>query len=221
MQGLDEIGLEYNTDKASRWRASDGKMRKGHGYLEIYERYFSPIRTQSVNIIELGCGPTWNIGASLRTFAKYFPSARISGVDIRPDAENLKSEGFNIITGDLGRIDFLRRIARSQPCDVLIDDASHVWHHQILAAIELFDIVKPGGIYIIEDIHTSFAPRMRESYAAGRTYSAFDFIVDIQRAINLPASVPDTSPYPDHVRHIAANCAQVVVAKGTCLLIKK
>ena len=40
--------------------------------------------------------------------------------------------------------------------DVILDDGSHVPEHQILTINKLWDLVKPGGVYIIEDIETSY-----------------------------------------------------------------
>ena len=47
----------------------------------------------------------------------------------------------------------------------MIDDASHFWTHQILAFEKLFPTVEAGGIFIMEDIHTSFSPKKEQGYA--------------------------------------------------------
>jgi hypothetical protein len=40
--------------------------------------------------------------------------------------------------------------------DFILDDGSHIPEHQIMSFNILFDLVKDGGIYIIEDIETSY-----------------------------------------------------------------
>jgi hypothetical protein len=47
----------------------------------------------------------------------------------------------------------LVRLAAVGPFDVIIDDASHASRHQQIALDVLFSFVKPGGLYIIEDLH--------------------------------------------------------------------
>jgi len=65
---LDELGLKYRTDKSSG----------GHNYLTLYERYFAPIRSERVKILEIG---VLN-GASLAVWEEYFPNGTIIGADI-------------------------------------------------------------------------------------------------------------------------------------------
>lgn len=38
-------------------------------------------------------------------------------------------------------------------CDIIIDDGSHISSHQILTFNVLWDKLKIGGLYFIEDIH--------------------------------------------------------------------
>lgn len=45
------------------------------------------------------------------------------------------------------------------PFDVIVDDGSHIVHHQMLSFEYLFlNALKPGGLYVIEDLQTSFHP---------------------------------------------------------------
>jgi hypothetical protein len=38
----------------------------------------------------------------------------------------------------------------------VLDDGSHYWWHQVLTMRRLFPAVKPGGLYVLEDIDTSY-----------------------------------------------------------------
>lgn len=40
--------------------------------------------------------------------------------------------------------------------DVIIDDGSHHPHHQLRSFLYLFPHLPPGGIYVIEDVETSY-----------------------------------------------------------------
>jgi demethylmacrocin O-methyltransferase len=47
---------------------------------------------------------------------------------------------------------------REGPFDIIIDDGSHQNAHQIFTFYEIFDRLAENGLYIIEDIQTSFWP---------------------------------------------------------------
>jgi hypothetical protein len=52
--------------------------------------------------------------------------------------------------------DLARLTAEQGPFDVIVDDGSHLNAHQILTFGKLFDAVTDCGLYIIEDVQTSF-----------------------------------------------------------------
>jgi len=150
LKTLDEIGLAMNTDKSSNQ----------HNYLVTYDEVFSSRRHEPLTLLELGVGPIRNKGKSLLTWREYFPAARIIGVDIREDAKEIETnnEGIEVVIGNCGDVDFLLSLTRDYAPDVIIDDASHKWSHQILAFECLFPALNAGGVYICEDLATSFPP---------------------------------------------------------------
>lgn len=216
---LDALAEKFNTDKATRHRSRDGKAYEGHGYAPFYERFFRDFRDAPIAIMELGCGQVWNIGASLRMLKAYFPEAEVIGVDNKPAARRLIAEGFRIEVGDLGRIEFLRRLRRYRPT-ILIDDASHLWSHQILAMAELYDTLPPGGIYVMEDINTSFG-HLRETYAGGTSFSGHDFVTAVSTALHaVDRDHLRTVPYPEYVDYVARRTSFVAQFRHTALFVR-
>jgi hypothetical protein len=78
-------------------------------------------------------------------------------------------------TGDQSNIDFLRLLIREGAgadstllkeaespdwdrvgWDLVIDDGSHVPRHQLVSFVALYPFVRPGGLYVIEDIESSY-----------------------------------------------------------------
>jgi hypothetical protein len=132
-------------------------IHKWHHYFEIYDRHFARFRGQPVQIVEFGVSQ----GGSLALWRDYFgPQAQIVGVDINPHCKAFEAPGVRIEIGDQEDRAFLRRLAASlPPVDILIDDGGHTMQQQICTFEELFAKVAPSGVYLIEDLHTSYWPQ--------------------------------------------------------------
>jgi demethylmacrocin O-methyltransferase len=130
------LALIYGTDKGPQF----------HGYTEHYRRLFGPIRRRRLTLLEIGIED----GASLRLWRRFFPKARIIGIDLEPPAE---IRGVEMYAGDQSDPEFLAElVARCGPFDIVIDDGSHFGRH-IRASFEaLFPAVKSDGWYVIEDL---------------------------------------------------------------------
>ena len=217
---LDAIARGFNTDKASSFVNRRGETVAGHDYCRFYETFLKGFRGRPITVLELGCGPLWNIGASLRMFRSYFPQARIIGVDNKPRSRRLEAEGFEIRVGDLADPDFVRSLREYRPT-ILIDDASHIWSHQILSISELYDTVENGGIFIMEDINTSFGS-LRDKYSGATDFSGYDFVEAVCRTMH--AFDPDhlsRTPCPESIQRVAGETAFLAQHRHTALFVKR
>lgn len=131
-----------------------GMIHKWIHFFEIYDRHFSRFRDTEVNIVEFGVSQ----GGSLQMWKDYFGSkAKIYGVDINPHCKTLEEEQVQIFIGDQEDRDFLRSLAKQIPkVDILIDDGGHTMRQQINTFEELFYKIDLNGVYLCEDIHTSY-----------------------------------------------------------------
>ncbi|GHT28252.1 hypothetical protein AGMMS49574_02200 [Bacteroidia bacterium] len=87
---------------------------------------------------------------------KYFPYGKIVSLDIY-DKSALQENRIKIYQGSQVDLDVLSRIVdENGPFDLIIDDGSHVNNHIITTFQYLFPKLKEGGIYVIEDIQTSY-----------------------------------------------------------------
>lgn len=146
---LDQIALEAKTDKAST----------GHHYTHVYEKYLEPLRQEPLLIFEIGVGgyqyPDRG-GQSLRMWERYFPNATIVGVDVYPKV-GMATDRIHIEHGSQDNTDFLASlISKYGAPDLIVDDASHVNRLTIRTFEILFPMLKTGGLYFCEDVHTSF-----------------------------------------------------------------
>jgi SAM-dependent methyltransferase len=125
-------------------------------YFDIYERHFTPFRNRSPRILEVGVSH----GGSLDLWSEWFgDGAHIVGVDIDPRAATLARTGIEISIGDQGDPDFLDTlVAKHGPFDIVIDDGSHQPAHQILTLEKLWPAMRPGGVFLVEDLHSNYWP---------------------------------------------------------------
>lgn len=124
------------------------------GYLDRYEPWFSPYRGAIINVLEIGV----QNGGSLDLWKQYFGlSARIVGVDIDPTCKRFRDEDrdMHVMIGNQGDAAFLESVHKTHgPFDIVIDDGSHCWDHQITAFNILYS--KTADLYCVEDTHTSY-----------------------------------------------------------------
>ncbi len=149
-----------------------------HNYVEIYEQLFAPMRHRGLRILEIGVEE----GKSMRLWEAYFPTANIFGLDIMSKTQH-DSARVATLVADQGKREELKaaldRIGRD--FDIIIDDGGHRMDQQQISFATLFPVVKPGGLYIIEDIHTSF-PHVAKGFGvepdgANSTYAMIDNFV--------------------------------------------
>ena len=148
-----------------------------HGYDRAYWRFLPP-QSMNVAILEIGLAA----GASLRMWRALYPTARIVGVDIVAAEDEAEPEPLTtVLRGDQSRMETLLKCARWVPegYDLIVDDGSHIPEHQLLAFRNLFTSLKPGGVYVIEDVETSYWGAGSELY--GRITSGMS-IVEIFKA---------------------------------------
>lgn len=157
MSFLNELGLKYRTDKAVDGKR--GEPGKGHDYLRIYERFSVLERTEVLKVLEIGVQK----GASIRMWEEYFPNATIYGLDIAESALNVTGDRIRIQLVDQSNAAALQAFAEQNgPFDLIVEDGSHIWAHQIIGLQTLLPHLKPGGQYIVEDLHTSYASEFGE-----------------------------------------------------------
>lgn len=145
--------------------AYSGKCRRVHKwthYFKIYERYLDKFRGTDFRMLEIGV----NGAGSLDMWRRYFGSAAtIVGIDINPECAELDSPETPVRIGSQADPDFLKRVVGEMGgLDVVLDDGSHRAKHQRASFYALFPLLSEGGLYIIEDAHTSYWLRFGGGY---------------------------------------------------------
>ncbi|MBK9538639.1 MAG: class I SAM-dependent methyltransferase [Flavobacteriales bacterium] len=137
------------------FHSNQGRLiHKWMHFFDVYDRHFARYRGKEVVILEIGVFQ----GGSLQMWKNYFgDKARIYGIDINPRCKELEEDRIKIFTGSQSDRAFLRKVkSELPPIDILIDDGGHTMRQQIVSFEELYDAVKPDGVYLCEDLHTSY-----------------------------------------------------------------
>lgn len=83
----------------------------------------------------------------------------IFGIDINPDCAAYCDPPNQVRIGSQADPSFLKGVvAEMGGLDVVLDDGSHVAEHQRASFQTLFPLLSDGGLYVIEDLHTSYWP---------------------------------------------------------------
>ena len=131
-----------------------------HNYTELYERLLFQWKDDPIKIFEIGIAE----GGSLAMWQSYFPKARIFAVDILDKSQFNNTRVTTLVADQANRDQLKGAIAASgSDIDVLIDDGGHTMEQQQVSLGFLFRHVRPGGYYVIEDVHTSL-PALWKGY---------------------------------------------------------
>lgn len=151
---------------------NQGRMLyKWHHYFEIYHRHLQRFRGTSPVVLEVGVFH----GGSLQMWREYFgKGTKIVGIDVDPRCRQFEDEATTILIGDQADPAFLADVRRRFPrVDILIDDGGHHMVEQIVTFGELYDHLQPRGVYLCEDVHTSYGARWEGGLRRPGTFIEF------------------------------------------------
>jgi len=156
---LSELAKKYNTDKYD------------HGFTNLYYDRLNKFEYDNFNLLEIGV--QW--GSSIKMWNEFFKNATIYAADnylgingnksvfnnptkFIYEVKNNKIDRTNIVYLDQSNnnelIDFVNKYNNIK-FKIIIDDGSHLMKDQQISFYHLFDLIEPGGYYIIENLQTS------------------------------------------------------------------
>lgn len=146
----DETFGQYKTEKLTL-----------HSYGPVYDEVFCDIRQKAKSFLEIGVLK----GQSLLAWRDYFPNASITGIDndlgqcqVR-NAERI--ETFHVECGNALEV---RRWSEGRRFDVIVDDGCHNPLVQAAVWANLWPLINPGGVYVLEDIENITYPDNSKSF---------------------------------------------------------
>jgi hypothetical protein len=208
---LNEIMVNYGTDK----------QELIHNYVQHYNKYFEQHREKKLKILEIGIfRPDKNSnavpGASLKTWRDYFLNSEIYGIDLGDFTDvnddriktmianqeiRIKNSEWNGLTEMIDNFggDF----------DIIIDDGGHSMEQQQVSLGFLFKFLKPGGIFVIEDLETSY----KWGWAYNKTNTEYDTL-SMLKIFNQTNKIMSDFITDDEKNYLNQNIDKIFIEKG-------
>jgi len=146
MKTLQELSLVYSgTDKESIHRY----------FSRVYDKVLFPHKDTFTKVCEIGVGT--HHFPSLKILNDYFINAQILGLDIVNFPKDDLTSNIDFQYLNQSDVDNVKSKSKElKNYDLILDDGSHTMYDQQITLSYFINSLKSGGIYILEDLHTSF-----------------------------------------------------------------
>jgi hypothetical protein len=201
-----------------------------HNYFElIYNELFKDIYLDVKTFIEIGVGDS----ESIKLWRDYFVNAEIIGFENNLSCTferlgNTNRERMTFIDGDQSKEEDLIKFSEAYSnVDVILDDGSHKMRDQQITLAKLFKMLKSNGIYIIENLHTSFEAVMPEKSWCGWGDSSKTITLNMLQSFKETGKIESDYMTQDDMDYLSENIKSVKVYKNrpdwsvTSVIIKK
>ena len=140
----------------------------GHrsGYTPYYDLLFRHLKNEKINFAEIGI----ENNASTKMWRKYFSKAKIYGFEFE-DIKIKKAKKHKLKNTVYHKIDVSNQnnihkafSKINKKFDIIIDDSTHIFDHQINVIKKVHPFIKKNGILIIEDIYKNRKENLEENY---------------------------------------------------------
>ncbi len=154
-------GASYGTNKSAL-----NSFGHRSGYTPYYDLLFRHLKNEKINFAEIGI----ENNASTKMWRKYFSKAKIYGFEY-DDKKIKKAKKHNLKNTFYKKINVENKsniskvfLIINKKFDVIIDDSTHIFDHQLNVIKSVYPFIKKNGILIIEDIYKNRQEYSEENY---------------------------------------------------------
>ncbi len=146
-------------DFINRKKIYDYDYQLGNNFSPIYEKLFSGIRGKKINFLELGVAN----GHSLASWYMFFKNANIYGIDIKKKSKLFyKGNRLTYFSVDITSTKAIKNfLKKNLEFNIIVDDSLHDYQGFFSNFKNFYPIVSGGGIYILEDFHSSDIEKLK------------------------------------------------------------
>ena len=162
---------------------------------EIYSNLKNFLDKDKVKkVLEIGVGGhnlDFGGGKSLQALSYYFKKAQIIGVDIC-DKSYIDKGNLKTVLCDQNNVQELENLgSKYGKFDLIIDDGSHFVEHQMTSFKVLFKYLKDNGIYIIEDVGSSYRTSFGGDANLGQGKNLISYFSRFSHSVNSEMLIDD------------------------------
>ena len=161
--------MNENKKLIELFNESKNRSIKWEKYFSIYEKLFNEYKNKGITFVEIGILD----GGSLEIWKKYFgDNSRIIGIDNNPKCKKFQNENYEIFIGSQSDPSFWEKFYKEVGnVDIVLDDGGHTNDQQIISLINSVKNINDGGLYVVEDVHSSY----QKHYGNPYKYSFINF----------------------------------------------
>lgn len=158
---LTEIANKLGIDKGT-------EHFEKHSYTLIYETLFEEYRNKHLRLFEVGINDPRYENSSVHLWGEYFDDLYFVGFDIK-DCSRFDNDKIHTFQGNQGSVDDLNNaiLKYGSEYDIIIDDGCHLHDYHMTTFNTLYQHLKSGGYYIIEDLHAFDGPKTIDLFRNG------------------------------------------------------
>jgi glycosyltransferase involved in cell wall biosynthesis len=152
---LSRLANRFGSDKGTRVPMGlEGSEGPRLFFTPAYDFFLGHLRDKPIRLLEIGIGA----GSSLPMWSQYFPRAIVFAADINSYPPSTIDRVTTVRFDQTDRVALRKFVKKHGPFDVIIDDGGHMMGQQQISLGTLFPALNEGGLYFVEDLHTSYWP---------------------------------------------------------------